>query len=208
MTPLARIAAAMLLAASISPSSAIPADSPARGDIQKLIQSTGGRVSLAFHAIDGDQDLFLDADDRFDDPNALRLPIMIELYAEAEAGELKLSEPVTIHDGVHISPDVAPYHIDRRADPSMAGSVGKTRTLGELCDEMIYHNSDFATNLLIERLTLSAILQRIASLGARAWKSALRFRIWCSITPRRGRPSLCCGNWPASRLSAPMPARR
>jgi len=150
-------------------------ESSARKDVEDLIQRTGATVSLAFHSLNGEQELFLREADRYSDTNALRLPIMIELYAEAEAGELKLTDSLLVHDGVRITPDAIPYHMDRKADPTVVASVGKTRTLGELCEEMITRNSNFATNLLLERLTLQRVRDRIDSLGADGMEIAAAF---------------------------------
>jgi len=154
---------------------ATPDDSPARKSVEELIQSSGGTVSLAFHSIDNDQELYLHEEERYDDSNALRLPIMIELYAEAAEGELRLTDPLAVHDGVRVTPDATPYHMDRRADPTVTRAVGKTRTLGELCEDMITHNSDFATNLLLERLTLPRVLGRIETLGAEGMEIGAAF---------------------------------
>jgi beta-lactamase class A len=168
------MAISILLAPARLPS-ATPDDSPARKSVEELILSSGGTVSLAFHSIDNEQELYLHEEERYDDGNALRIPIMIELYAEAAAGELRLTDPLAVHDGVRITPDATPYHMDRRADPVVTRATGKTRTLGELCEDMITHSSDFATNLLLERLTLSRVLQRIETLGAEGMEIGAAF---------------------------------
>lgn len=172
------LAFAMAISILLAPAglpSPTPDDSPARKSVEELIQSSGGRVSLAFHSIDNEQELYLHEEESYDDGNALRIPIMIELYAEAAAGELHLTDALPVHDGVRITPDAAPYHMDRRADPVVTRAVGKTRTLGELCEDMITHSSDFATNLLLERLTLSRVLAQIETLGAEGMEIGAAF---------------------------------
>lgn len=164
-----------LLASPLSPQDISARESPARADIEKLIKQSGATVSIASRSLDNAQELFIRADDTYDDPNALRLPVMMELFAEAEVGELKLSDPLLIHDGVRVEPDAPAYHMDRKADPVLARSTGSTRTLGELVEDMIKRNSDFATNLLIERLTLVRIRERIQLLGANGMEIAAAF---------------------------------
>jgi beta-lactamase class A len=54
------------------------------------------------------------------------------------------------------------------ADREIYAAAGKTLTLGQLCDAMITVSSNFATNLLIEKLGVENIRRTVASLGADA----------------------------------------
>jgi beta-lactamase class A len=125
----------------------VPRESPARPEIEKLIKQSGADVSVAFRSLDGSQELFILADQPFEDPNALRIPVMVELYAQAEARTLKLTDTV---------PSLG----------SAGAASGPPVTLHDLCEEMILNNSDPATNRLIERLGIANIRSRIRSLGA------------------------------------------
>jgi hypothetical protein len=164
-----------LLSSPLPPQDTSARESPARADIEKIIKQSGATVTIASRSLDNSQELFIRADDPYDDPNTLRLPVMMELFAEAEVGELKLSDPLLIHDAVRVDPDAPAYHMDRKADPVLARSTGTTRTLRELAEDMIKRNSDFATNLLIERLTLARIRDRIQLLGANGMEIAAAF---------------------------------
>ncbi|MGH9713265.1 MAG: serine hydrolase [Candidatus Acidiferrales bacterium] len=162
----ALIAAGVALAATQNSQDVSSQDVSGRAEIDKIIKESGANVSVAARSLDNSQELLIRADERYDDIHALRIPIMIELYAEAEAGELKLSDALLVHDGVRVDADGPVYHMDHQADPTLTQTAGKTRTLRELNEDMITHNSDFATNLLIERLTLPRVRERIKSLGA------------------------------------------
>jgi beta-lactamase class A len=122
----------------------VTSESPARGEIEELIRDSGGTVSLAFRALDGTQELFLNADARYDDPNALRIPVMITVYSASYSQNIKLSDPVG----------------------SRSNSGPAAATIGETCEAMITQNSDPATNLLLQRFTLPAIRAQVRSLGA------------------------------------------
>jgi beta-lactamase class A len=121
----------------------VTSESPARADIEELIRKSGATVSVAFRSLDGTKELFLNADAPFDDPNALRIPVMITVYAAAESHNISLSDPVRAH----------------------GASATPPPTIGELCETMILQNSDPATNLLLERFTLAGIRAQIRSLG-------------------------------------------
>ena len=59
-------------------------------------------------------------------------------------------------------------------------SVGQTRTLDQLCDLMVTVSSNFATNLLIQKLGIESIRATVASLHAdsayAAWAGAAASR--------------------------------
>jgi hypothetical protein len=135
--------AIMSLAGKKTSQESVTSESPARAEIEDLIRKSGGTVSVAFRPLDGTQELFLNADAPFDDPNALRIPVMITVYAAAESHDISLSDPVRVR----------------------GNSATPPPTIGELCETMIVQNSDPATNLLLERFTLAGTRAQIRSLG-------------------------------------------
>ena len=140
-------------------------ESPARGDVEKLIQTYGADVSVAFRTLDGTQELLIQADKPFPSSSAIKIAVMIELYAEAEAGELRLSDPLLVTSGSQNDAQEGTSHADPKDDPAY-GSIGKTLTLRELCEEMNARGSLRAESLLIERLGADRIRNRLHELGA------------------------------------------
>lgn len=141
-------------------------ENPARADVEKLIRQSGADVSVAFRSLDGARELFIQADKPFEDATAMKIPVMIELYAEVEARELRWSDSLPVHANFRSIVDGSPYSLDPASDPGLSRNVGKTMTLRQLCDAMITRDSDFAANVLIERLGVDRIRQRIDALGA------------------------------------------
>lgn len=123
----------------------VTSESLARKEVEELIRDSGATVSLAFRSLDGTHELFLNADSRYDDPNALRIPVMIAVYLAAYAHAISLDDPVR---------------------PRGSGGSPTATTIGQLCEAMIVDNSDPATNLLLERFTLAGVRDQIRSLGA------------------------------------------
>ena len=142
-----------------------PVESPARGDVEKLIQTYGADASVAFRTLDGTQELFIQADKPFRSSSAIKIATMIELYAQAEAGELRLSDPLLVTPGSQNDSHPGTPHADAKNDP-IQGSIGKTLTLRELCEAMIVRGSLRAESLLIERLDAARIRNRLHELGA------------------------------------------
>lgn len=145
-------------------------ESPARAQIEQLIQQTHSEVAVAFRSLDGSQELFIRADELFPAaPAAIQVPIMIELYHEAQAGQLRLTDTIVVHNSFHSLVDDSTYQIDPKTDPDqdLYQSIGKPETLGGLCEHMVANNSSLAASLLIERLGIGQIRQRIEALHAK-----------------------------------------
>src|SRR5271170_3311259 len=119
-------------------------ESPARADVEKLIEQSGANVSVAFRSLDNTGELFIQADDPFEDSIAMKIPVMIELYAQVQARELALSDPIPVHNGFHSVAEDATYDLD--LDSDSLKNAARTMTLRELCQAMIVSNSDLAAN--------------------------------------------------------------
>jgi beta-lactamase class A len=124
--------------------------------VQQLIGSSGAEVAVVLRTLDGKDELLIDPDKAFHAASTMKVPVMIELFRQAEAGQLRLDEPLAIKNEFHSIVDGSVYQL----------SVGKTMTLRELCDAMITVSSNFAANLLIERLGVENIRKTVTRLGA------------------------------------------
>ena len=144
-------------------------ESPARAQVEQLIQQTHSEVAVAFRSLDGSQELFIRADEAFPAaPATIQVPIMIELYNEAQTGQLRLRDTVVVHNSFHSLVDDTTYQLDPKTDPDQGlyKSIGKPETLGDLCEHMVANNSSLAASLLIERLGIGQIRQRLEALHA------------------------------------------
>jgi len=139
-------------------------ESSARSDVEALIRQSGGDVSLAFRSLDGGAKLLIQADRPFQDSLVMKIPVMIELFAQAEAQQVKMTDAVPVRNLFRSVVDLSAYTIDRAAEDSLASHPGRLMSLYELCEAMITTNSDIAANLLIERLSLEAVQTRIHTL--------------------------------------------
>jgi beta-lactamase class A len=141
--------------------------SPARDQILQIIQQLHADVSVAFRSLDDTQELFIRADEPFPAaPAVIQLPVMMELYAQAGAGEVNLSDTVVVHNGFHSLIDDSPFDLDPKNDPDreLYRQIGKSISLRDLCERMMAHNSSLAADLLIEKLGAERIRQRIQAL--------------------------------------------
>ncbi len=140
----------------------------AEQQIQKHIADSHADVGVAFRTLDGKTEWLYHADDSFHAASTMKVPVMIELYRQVQAGKLKLSDPLTIHNEFHSIVDASPYKLDPSDDSEteLYKAEGQTRTLTELCELMITVSSNLATNLIIEKLGVENIRAIVHSLNA------------------------------------------
>jgi beta-lactamase class A len=136
--------------------------------LRQLIASSGAEVAIAYRTLDGKTELFLDADKSFHAASTMKVPVMIELFRQARNGALSLDQPLTIRNEFRSIVDGSPYHLSEGddSDTEVYAAVGKTLTLRQLCELMITVSSNFAANLLIDRLGVDNIRRTVTALGA------------------------------------------
>jgi beta-lactamase class A len=138
------------------------------GQLHQIIAASGAEVAVAYRTLDGRTELLIDADKSFHAASTMKLPVMIELFRQAHAGTLSLDDPLPIRNDFRSIVDGSPYKLSDGddSDKDVYAVVGKTMTLGQLCDAMITVSSNFAANLLIEKLGVENIRRTVTALGA------------------------------------------
>lgn len=155
----------------LSASSALGQDakeSPARAQIQQIIQQFHADASVAFRSLDGTQELFIKAAQPFPAaPSVIQIPVMIELYAQAQSGSVNLTDTILVHNNFTSLIDGKPFHLESKTDPDrdLYLQGGKPVSLQDLCDRMVTRNSTLAADLLIEKLGADRVRQRMDMLG-------------------------------------------
>jgi len=150
------------------------AQSPAtlESKVSSLIAESGAEVAVAYRTLDGKSQLLFDADKTFHAASTMKVPVMIELFRQAEAGSLRLDDPLPILNEFRSIVDGSPYKLSEGDDSDLEvyANVGKTMTLRRLNELMITVSSNFASNLLIEKLGVENIRATVTRLGADGMK--------------------------------------
>jgi beta-lactamase class A len=143
-------------------------DSKVAAVTQERIQKSGADVGIDFRTLDGRTAWSFHADDTFHAASTMKIPVMIELFHQVRQGKLNLDDHLPIENKFHSLVDGSPFTLDPKDDSEtdLYESVGQTRTLSQLCDLMITVSSNFATNLLIQRLGVENIRATVHSLHA------------------------------------------
>ena len=98
----------------------------------------------------------------------MKIPVMIELFHQIQQGKLKLDDSLPIKNEFQSLADGSIFTLDPKDDSEtdLYQAVGQTRTLSQLCELMITVSSNFATNLLIQKLGVENVRATVHSLHA------------------------------------------
>ena len=137
-------------------------------EIATLIKNSGAEVAVAFRTLDGRDELLIQPDEVFHAASTMKVPVLIELFRQARAGQLSLDDRIPVVNQFHSIVDGSPFMLDTGddSDAEVYRQIGKTMTYRDLADAMITVSSNFATNLMIEHLGAKNIQKTTDALGA------------------------------------------
>jgi beta-lactamase class A len=118
--------------------------------------------------LDGSANWQTRGDEAFHAASTMKIPVMIEMFRQAEQGRVTLEDTILIKNEFHSIVDGSVYKLSPTDDSynEMYKAEGQSFTLRQLCELMITVSSNFATNLLIERLGVENIRGTVHALGA------------------------------------------
>jgi beta-lactamase class A len=145
----------------------VPASS-LEATLRGIIAASGAEVAIAYRTIDGGTELLIEPDTTFHAASTVKVPVMLELFRQAHTGALGLDDPLPIRNDFHSIVDGSHYALAEGdlPDKEVFAALGRTLPLRHLCEEMITVSSNFAANLLIEKLGVDNIRRTVSALGA------------------------------------------
>jgi beta-lactamase class A len=145
-----------------------PTSATLETQLRQIIESSGAEVAVAYRTLDGKTELFIDGDKPFHAASTMKVPVLIELFRQARNRQLSLDDTLRIRNEFHSIVDGSPYQLSEGddSDSQVYAALGKTMTLRQLCELMITVSSNFAANLLIEKLDVENIRRTVTALGA------------------------------------------
>jgi beta-lactamase class A len=123
--------------------------------IQAAIKNFPGNVSLYARNLDTGVSYELRADEPVPTASTIKLPIMVELFAEAEEGKLDWTQKLELTDQDKVSGSGVLTEL----------SGGDTLPIRDLMHLMIVVSDNTATNLILGRIGGNAVNARMAQLG-------------------------------------------
>jgi beta-lactamase class A len=167
-----RFAAIVVLLAGCAPAGPRPvAQGGLEAELREIIRGAAGdtaEVSVAFRDLETGDSVLIDAHKVMHAASTMKVPVMLELFRRADAGELRMDEPVPVTNEFRSIADGSRYTLDRGSDgdTTLYSRVGQRVTVRELVERMITRSSNLATNLLIDRAEPPRIAATLASFGA------------------------------------------
>jgi beta-lactamase class A len=136
--------------------------------VREHINASGAEVSVALRSLDGRTELSIEPDKPYHAASTMKVPVMIELFRQAEAGTISLDDTLPVRNEFHSIVDGSVYQlmVGDDSDTEVYNAIGGTLTLRRLCEAMITVSSNFATNLLIEKLGVENVRKTVSRLGA------------------------------------------
>lgn len=170
LAPLLVPLAALRLAAPPAPVDSLRAALEARiAELRRAVPTAVVGVSVRDLAPRGPS-LDLAGDTVFHAASTMKLPVMIELFRQADRGALSLDQEILLVNQFGSIVDGSPYSLDAGEDSDSAAYrlVGQRVPVRELVRRMIVRSSNLATNAVIALAGPERVTATARTLGARA----------------------------------------
>jgi beta-lactamase class A len=125
-------------------------------------------VGVYFKDLDGRDSLLVSAGQRFHAASTMKVPVMIQLFRDADAGRLRLGDSLTVTASFASLVDGSPFDVDKAddSDSTLYERVGRKVRVRDLLDLMIEVSSNLATNNLIQQVGAERANRTAHQLGA------------------------------------------
>ena len=132
------------------------------------IAQSGAPVGLYYRDLATGDSLLLGAHRRFHAASTMKVPVMIQLFRDRDAGRLSLDDSIPVTNTFASIVDGSPYALDAGddSDSTLYLRVGKKATVRELIELMETVSSNLATNILIALVGAARADSTAHALGA------------------------------------------
>ena len=137
--------------------------------VQAQIDSIDGSVAVAFYNLsDPKESLLIHENEKFHAASTMKVPVMIELFKQAEQGKIDLNDSILLKNEFKSIVDGSSYKMDVSddSDDVVYSQIDKEVALKDLMYSMITVSSNLATNVLIELVDAKKVTATMKGLGA------------------------------------------
>jgi beta-lactamase class A len=134
----------------------------------RMTKSGAETVGVYFRDLTRPDSLLIDADTRMHAASTMKVPVMIQVFRDADAGKLRLGDSIVVKNEFASIVDGSPYTLDPAddSDSTLYARVGERVSIRDLVELMITVSSNLATNLLIQRVGPERVTASMRELGA------------------------------------------
>jgi len=134
----------------------------------RIAQAPARGVGVYYRDLTTSDSLTVGALTRFHAASTMKIPVMIQLFRDRDAGLLSLDDSITITNTFQSIVDSSPYQLDVTddSDSSLYKRLGQRAPIRELIELMETVSSNLATNLLITKVDAKRANATAHALGA------------------------------------------
>src|SRR5207247_715809 len=162
-----------------------PAAAQAPGPLREQLAARVARapatvVGVYYKSLSRPDSLLLGANLRFHAASTMKVPVMVQIFRDADEGLLRLDDSLAVRATFPSLVDGSPFEVDKAddSDSTLYRRGGGEASIREVLELMITRSSKLATKLLTERVRAARAQE--AARGVGAWSNhALRGR-WAS----------------------------
>ena len=124
-------------------------------------------ISVAVSDLETGREIFVNADVMMHPASTMKVPVMMEVYRQAEEGLLSLDERMPIYNSFKSIVDESEFTLSVTDDSetTLYERIGEAETIRELNRLMIVRSSNLATNLLMNKVGTSRVDAFIKEIG-------------------------------------------
>jgi len=140
-----------------------------RSDIEKEISAQKGTFAVAFKDLKTGKQIKRNDQVVYHAASTMKTPVLIEVYKQAAEGKFSLTDSIELKNEFRSIVDGSSYSLDSADDSEkeLYKHIGEKRTIDSLVYQMIIVSSNFATNLIIERVGAKNVTNSMRKLGAK-----------------------------------------
>ncbi len=129
----------------------------------------GAQVAVAYVDSVTGRSLYRNADSVYHAASTMKVPVMMELFRQADSGGFSLDQPLLLVNEFSSIADGSPFSVAKEddADSSLYERIGTRVPVRELLQRMIVRSSNLATNQLIALVGAESVTGMIRRLGAK-----------------------------------------
>jgi len=132
-----------------------------KGQLQTISENTDGIIGLAVKDLNAGQTFFWNEKEIFPQASSIKIAILLEVLKQAEEGRLKLEEFIDLKAEEKVGGGPILFYL---GNPSLKISIR------DLCLLMVILSDNTATNLLIDKVGMKAVNDRLSSFGLKQTK--------------------------------------
>ena len=138
-------------------------------DIEKELSGKKGTFAVAFKDLNTGREIKINDKETFHAASTMKTPVMVEVYKQAAEGKFSLNDSIKLKNEFKSIVDGSPFSLDSADDSEyeLYKHIGDRRTISALLYQMIIVSSNFATNLIIQKVGAQNVTQSMRQMGAK-----------------------------------------